>query len=167
MTNTYLQIELRLLLLRHGRRAIVQALAELGEQTPEDVERELAAAHERKKKRKAAAPSPAELVAKACKDRPEIIELVGTLVTRFENRSFLPNLRDVVRFLDQAGYPHGRLRSRRKAVGHVVKALSQTSTDELRRLNAPPSSSGESDYALLAREIMGGDRGDPSTPHQR
>jgi hypothetical protein len=158
MTNIFLKLEMRLVLLRYGRRAIVEALADMGEQTPEDIERELAAAQEKKTSRRSVPKLPVDLIADACRDRPEIAEILRTFVTRFENRSFLPKLRDIERFLDRVGFPHGRMKSRRAAVGHVIKALSQINADELRRLAALPSPQGESDYALLAREIMGGDR---------
>jgi hypothetical protein len=160
MTEQILALELRLLILRYSRRRIIDAFAALGDQTPEEVERELAAVLERKARRntKPKERIASDLIADACRDRPEIVELVSTLVSRFENRTFLPELRDVVRFLDRAGVSHGKLKSRRLSTPVIVVALARLNADELHRLAAPPATEGDSDLALLAREIMGGGR---------
>jgi hypothetical protein len=160
-----LKIELRLLLLRYGRRKIVGALAALGDQKPEELDAELALLEQRKVDRKPKKlPAAADLVAQVCRERPESAQILQTLATRYENRTFLPHLRDVERFLDQTGFPHGRLKSRREAARQVVTALCQLNIEELKRLAAPPQGQGDSDFALLAREIMGRGRtqGGPS-----
>jgi hypothetical protein len=124
------------------------------------VERELIATLERDARRntKPEEPPIAELIANFCQDRPEITELVTNLVGRFENRTFLPQLRDVVRFLDNTGVSHGKLKSRRHSTPTVIRALARLDTDELQRLAGPPAAVGDSDLALLAREIMAGGR---------
>jgi hypothetical protein len=160
MNEQILALELRFLILRYSRRRIIDALAKLGDQTAEEVERELGAALDRKsrsntKKRERRPTS--DLIGDACRDRPEIAEIVTILVSRFENRSFLPQLRDVVRFLDRAGVPHPKLTSRQLALPRVVRALAGLDAEELQRLVASPEK-GESDLAVLAREIMAGGR---------
>lgn len=159
MSDQLLDLELRLLVARHGRRRIISALAKLGDQTLEDVERELNLALERKAQRSKPKDRPtSELIAEACRDRPAVQELVTTLVNRFENRTFLPQLRDVVRFLDRTGTTHGKLKSRRASTAKLIAALSTRSPDELRQLESSPSAEGDSDFAILAREIMAGGR---------
>jgi hypothetical protein len=160
MNEQILALELRLLILRYSRRRIIETLATLGAQTPEDVERELTAALERKARRdtKGKVKPTSGLIADACQGRPEILELVTTLVNRFENRTFLPQLSDVVRFLDRTGVSHGKLKSRRLSTPVLVGALARLGADELGRLAAPPAADGESDLAVLAREIMAGGR---------
>jgi hypothetical protein len=160
MNEQILALELRLLILRYSRRRIIDALAKLGDRTPEEIERELNAALENKTRRNAKPKErpTSELIAGVCQDRPELMELVTTLVNRFENRTFLPQLRDVVRFLDRAGVSHGKLKSRRVSTPKIIGALAKLSADELRQLAAPPPAGGDSDFALLAREIMAGGR---------
>jgi hypothetical protein len=160
MNEQILALELRLLILRYSRRRIIDALAKLGDQTAEELERELTAALKRKARRNAKPKErpTSDLIADACRDRPEITELVTILVSRFENRTFLPQLRDVVRFLDRTGVSHGKLKSRRLSTTAIVSALARLDIDELGRLVAPPAAEGESDLALLAREIMAGGR---------
>jgi hypothetical protein len=159
MSDQLLSLELRFLILRYSRRRLIEALAKLGDQTFEDVERELSLALEHKARRSKPKDRPtSELIAEACRDRPDTRELVTTIVNRFENHSFLPQLRDVTRFLDRAGTSHGKLKSRRASTPKVVEALAARTVDELRQLAAAPSAESESDFAILAREIMAGGR---------
>jgi hypothetical protein len=160
MNDQILALELRLLILRYSRRRIIDALARLGDQTREEVESELNVALERKTRRnsKPKQRPTSDLIADACRDSPETVEPVTTLVSRFENRTFLPQLRDVVRFLDRAGISHGKLKSRRASTPRVVAALAKLNAEELRQLAAPPIPGVENDFALLAREIMAGGR---------
>ena len=111
MNDKFLEFELRLLTLRYGRHELLHALARLGEQTPEELEQQIRRAEER---RKAKPPRPAimDLVAGECRERPEITELLRALAIKFENRVFLPNLRDVQRFLDRNDAVQGKLKSR-------------------------------------------------------
>jgi hypothetical protein len=100
LTDDLLKLEVRLLLLQHGRKKVVQTLAALGEQTLEQLENDLRAAEERKPTKKRKVFSVSEAVANAARERPDAAELLQLLVTRYENRTFLPQLKDVQRFLD-------------------------------------------------------------------
>ena len=155
-----LQLELRLLMLRYSRRKILEGLAALGEQTLEAIEAELTAVHEattRKKSKARPKPQLSEVITQECQGRPEIAKVVQLLATRFENRTFLPQLKDVQRFLDRFGAAsRGRLKSRSTAVGKIIHVLAQMHLDELTRL-AEPAPANDSDYAVLARQIMGRD----------
>lgn len=156
MTDDLLKLQVRLLLLQHGRKKVVQTLAVLGEQTPEQFESELSAAEERKPTKKRKVVSVSEAVANAVRERPDAAELLQLLATRYENRTFLPHLKDAQRFLDRSGAPHRKLKSRNEAGVHVITALFRLRIEELRQLAAKSvSSKGDSDYALLAREIVG------------
>jgi hypothetical protein len=61
---------------------------------------------------------------------------------------------NVQRFLDRAGSAAGKLRSREAAAPILVRALSKLTREELLRLVRNNESPGESDFSLLAREIM-------------
>jgi hypothetical protein len=157
VTDKLLELEVRLLILRHGRAKVLVALATAGDQQVADVEKQIAAAEERKTKRKpkSAAATP-DLVALTCRDRPENAPLVQTILNRYENRTFLPQLRDVQRLLDRLSADPVKLKSRKAATRPLAEALSRLSAEELRRLTSAPASNADSDYALLAREIMAG-----------
>jgi len=157
MTNNLLEIELRLLLLRYSRRRILEALAVLRESTVEEIEAELSLIEERVVSHKPrTTPSATDLVYEMSRARPESIEFLQALAARYDNRTFLPHLRDVQRFLDRIGFAHGQLKSRRAAARHMLTALCRLSVDDLKRLSTHGATTS-GDYEMLAREIMGKD----------
>ena len=159
MIDQFLLLELRVLILQHGRRKVLEALAILGEQTVDQVEQEIVGSEQRRKARTQRKPkSVAELIAATCKGRENIERPVSVLMTRYENRMFLPQLRNVERFLDRVGIRHGRLKSRVAAVPKIIEALSQLSEEELNGLYQDTASAEQTDFVLLAREIMGGQK---------
>jgi hypothetical protein len=149
-----LKLDVQLLLLRYGRRKVLDMLATLGEQTAEQLELELRAVQGRRTKRVRKTSSALDVLPEISGPVPEVAEALRLLATRYENRMFLPQIRDVQRFLDRLGVPHKALRSRRDASRRVMIALSKLTLDELTQLSKLPESNS-SDYADLAREIMG------------
>lgn len=159
-----LELELRLLLLRYGRRLVLETLASLGTQTIEDFEREISAIEDRRDRRAhKTAPSARTLIMEAFRDRPEVIIAVETLVANYEKRTFLPQMRDVQRFLNRYGEGSGRLRSRRTALTQLIEALAKMTPAQIADLSKTSEGSNDSDYALLAREIM---KGEPTRRHR-
>ncbi len=164
MTESLLDIDVRLLVLRYGRQKVLAALSRLVEQTPADLEEQLQALAQKTSSGRKKAPNLAlvEIAVSECRDRSEVMEPLRALALAFENRTFLPNLRDVLRFLDRAGAPAQKFKSRAIAGPVVIRTLSKLPKDELISLASRNSSGGESDYSLLSRAIMGGasdDRG--------
>jgi hypothetical protein len=155
MTNGLLELEVRLLILRHGRRRVLETLAAVSDQSIETVEQELRRLEDKKKAKSRKRKSSEELVSSAGEQRPEIKDRLATLIVRYENRVFLPQLREVERFLNHARVTHGKLKSRAAALPKVVEALSGLSVRELENLLETSSASGESAYSRLANEIMG------------
>ena len=153
MNSKLLDVDVQLLILRYGRSQVLEALARLGKQTVEDLELQLRAV-EQKSKAKRTTPPAIDLLASACRERPEITESLRALAVRFDNRTFLPHLRDVRRFLDRIGAPPAKLGSRASAAPFLVRALAKLTPEELSRLSVPDESAGESDYSLLAHAIM-------------
>jgi hypothetical protein len=154
LTNDLLDIDVRLLVLRYGKTKVLQALAKLSDQTLEDIERQLQVIAQ-KPKPKRTQPTIMDLVAAQAQERPEIAEPLRTLAVGFENRTFLPQLRHVQRFLDRSGTTHGKFKSRTAAAPAVIRTLAKLPADDLVRLTTTDDSSTDSDYAILARAIMG------------
>ena len=152
MSSKLLDIDVQLLILRYGRPKVLQALARLGKQTVEDLEHQLRATAQ-KPKAKRPKPSAMDLLTSACRERPEIAELLRALAVRFDNRTFLPHLRDVRRFLDRIGTP-AKLTSRAAAAPFLIRALAKLTPEDLSQLSVTDESAGESDYSLLAKAIM-------------
>jgi len=158
MKDELLDIDVRILVLRYGREKVLAALSRLVEQTPAQLEEQLQALGHKKSagRRKAPNPSLVEVATSECREDPEILEPLRVLAVAFENRSFLPNLRDVQRFLDRAGASPQKFKSRAIAGPAVIRALSKWPKAELASLASRDASGGESDYSLLSRAIMGG-----------
>jgi hypothetical protein len=155
MDNNLLNLELRVLLLRYGRSRVIEALAQLGEQSLDEVQAEITAAEQKPRgKKRAAIQSATEIAAELAREKPEISDALQALAAGYDNRTFLPQLRDVQRFLQRTGTSASHVRSRRDAARPLVIALSRLGADELNRI-VPSSSSRDNDYALLAREIIG------------
>lgn len=154
MTNDLLEIDVRLLVLRYGRTRVLEVLARTGNLSLDDLERRLQALAERAKPKRAKR-SLMDLVATELEQHPAISDPLRRLAVAFENRTFLPQLRDVIRFLDRNGVTHGKLKSRAAAAPVLVRFLARLPADELARLGVPDKATSDSDYALLARAIMG------------
>jgi hypothetical protein len=150
-----LEIDVRLLILRHGRQRLLEAIARLGEQTVEEIEHQLQILESKPKPIRAEKLRLIDMVASECRKRPGIEEPLRALVLKFENHTFLPHLRDVRRFLERLGVSTATLISSREAAGPtLVRVLSKLSGEELSTLANESRASRESDYSLLARAIM-------------
>ena len=166
MKDELLDIDVRLLVLRYGRQKVLAALSRVTEQTPAELEQQLLSfGRPRSADRRSAPTKPLVEVAEAeSRGHSEILEPLRLLAQAFENRSFLPNLRDVERFLDRVGARPQKFKSRAMAGPVIIRTLSKLPKDELSSL-ASRDASGESDYSLLSRAIMGGapdDKGNSS-----
>ncbi len=161
MMDQLLPFEIRLLILRYGCRKVLEAMATVGDQSLEDLERQLVALEARIRSRVKRTPKPAqELIAAASKGQRETERLLSAVINRYQNRTFLPQLRDVERFLNHRGVAHTRLKSRVAALPKIIDGLSRLSQEQLKALAEDIGTEGQSDFALLAHQIMGGQKGD-------
>lgn len=153
--------EVSLLLMRHGRSAIVRELAQQLGRSEEDLWRELDRLREnsamvRESKRNVAEFS----VQKVVEGRPEIAGDIKALEARFNNRTFLPELRDVKRFLEQQGAKGLVVKSRSVAKKRVFETLARMDIDRLKMLTQDAPSSSDSSLGLISDQILrrrGGD----------
>ena len=155
--KTLLELDLRLLILRYGRQPVLKALAGLGDQTAEQLEQQLREL-EQKPRRSTAERSKLQLnevVASECKEHPEKADFLRSVAVNFENRTFLPQLRDVQRFLDRIGASARTLKSRAAAGPVLIHALSKLPREELLKVTTTERSPHEGDYSLLTQAIMG------------
>ena len=157
--DQFLDLEIRLLLLRYGRRRVIESLASGADESVEALERQISELESKKKTPpRSKKPTPPELVAAACEDRPGVEGQVRNLIASYENRTFLPRLREVERFLDHTGVRHSKLKSRVAALPKVIQALAGMSESQLKELLEVAAHDKGSDFALLANEIMRRDR---------
>jgi hypothetical protein len=149
-----INLEVRFLLARYGRERVLEALASVGEVDPSQIESAVAAYESRSKRsgQRSAADASA-LVEKLGLD-PDTKALVHELATAYESGSFLPQLREVRRFLASTGI-EGTVKSRRDALPRVVQALSRCGADHLRDLTSRSDDSRRGDLGLIADQILG------------
>ncbi|MBI4025456.1 MAG: hypothetical protein HY360_10785 [Verrucomicrobia bacterium] len=157
MTTDILNFEVRFLLAKYGRRKVLEALARARDTTVEQLEQEL-------RKWETARPAKKPRQGPSVEDRLETLRtcesaklpLVRELGHLYEARLFLPSLRDAEDFLARNGEVQHPPKSRKEALPLVLNVLSALAEFQLKELLADcKRSSSESDYVLLARQIMG------------
>ena len=163
VTDQLLEIDVQVLLIRHGRQRVLNVLARLGEQSLAQLEQELRALAERPKVEKSTKSrrSLIDIAEEEARERPAIFEPLRAIAVNYENHSFLPYLRDVRRLLNRLGASDATATSRASAGPVLIRALAKVTPEELLALSMSTGSPHESDYSLLSRAIMG------SPPPQR
>lgn len=155
MPADLLDLEVQLLVLKHGRQRILRSLAGIEGITEADIERALSAAANAKSA-KVAKPllTSAEMLERTHIESPAKKERVATLLREFDQKRFLPELRSVVRFC----FEHGEKSAAKTRAAALPKVLSILATlpdhelDEL--LNSARNGGGKSGFAHLAAAIM-------------
>ncbi|HZT82764.1 MAG TPA: hypothetical protein VFA26_21215 [Gemmataceae bacterium] len=153
--SRFLDYEVALLLAKYGKTAVLDALARKVQLTPGELEailqgpvREKPAASSRKK------PSLADLVAELAGENPGKAEYLRILYARFGNRTFLPELRDVRRFLEEHDRSAGALKSRADTATRVVKLLADLDVAELQALCQTQPENAYSSLGVISDEIL-------------
>jgi hypothetical protein len=155
MTNRILELQVELLVLQHGRRSVVEAIAGTGGRPAEEIERDIASIQRRKVVKRRKEVNSEETLLREFRGRPDLLPLIRRLLQSYENRIFLPNLRDVQRFVERSGGLKSRLKSRQLAIVPLIRTLAGLTDTEIERIVHDLSAAGSNDYELLAREIMG------------
>jgi hypothetical protein len=151
-----LDLELRLLLARHGRDRVIAALARVSDTSPEEIEETLRE-FERSTSRRRVKPQKTVRAILADLKIPskKIFDLVSEAAGLLEAKVIFPNRREVIAFLRKHGIDRSGAKSRREALPQVLRILSSLDEPQLREVLETASRSGESDYALLANKILG------------
>lgn len=168
MTDQVLNLQLRLLIAQYGKPKVLGNLADLDQVKIEDIEQEIASINAKRKARsRSRRPlrTMMELVDAECRKHPEIAEPLRTLAIAFQNRIFLPQLRDCQRFLEGVNPNQGKLKSRDTAAKPVLCVLVELARHDLERLIEQNSESKESDFSALARTIMQGSSTNKENQH--
>jgi hypothetical protein len=156
VTSTkFLEYEIALLVAEFGDQAVLTALANrLG--TPyEDLHTKLEEigktfALKRSKKR----PTPESAVDKVLSKNPDKADVLRQLISRFENRQFLPTIRDVQRFFEEHTGRKTKIDSRAKALPKLLSLLSEIDVRELDRLSRSENDPSDSALSLISNEIL-------------
>lgn len=157
-TKEFVNIDVSLILLRHGRTAVLSAIAhQIGMS-----EKELTGEIERLRAAKQAS------IAKKNK-RSNVFDLEAVLVggdektgylrslsDRFDNRTFLPELKDLRRFLERHGNGASFVKSRANAKTKLFRILATLSELELEKISIETHDRPRvSSLGLISDEILG------------
>jgi hypothetical protein len=161
--DALIKIEVRLLAARYGRRRVIEALAAIDNVDLAVIESEIekfeAKAKQRRQKQRRRKGVP-ELIEQV--DLPDNSrQIVERMAYAYEEKQFLPVLRDVKRFLESQGVAANKLRSRLDALPRVIEVLARQSNEGLEKLVAESQTSAQGDLGVIADQILG--RGDGSS----
>ena len=126
--RTLLDLELRLLVARHGRAQIAKALSTIEGVDVALIDDDIKS-YERKKAKKEAQRRPErsiEEMVRQANPRHAVRDLVEKLARAYKERDFLPEFRDVRRFLESRRISVGKFRSRSDAFPHFFACLRNT-----------------------------------------
>lgn len=158
LSSKFLDYEIALLLAKYGKTALLEALARKLQLAPDELERILETQLNEKSVPQSKRPSPVDLVAQLAGAYPNKAPLLRTLQNRFEDRTFLPELRDVRRFFEQHRHPLGASRSRAEALPKVLRLLAELEVAELEALCQAQREGGYSSLGVISDEILRRDK---------
>lgn len=145
-----------MLLAKYGVNRVLESIAKRRDMSVEEIERELRRLEEtRKKSRTSHRKTAKEIVDKAKVENPEKRQILVSLASRFDNKTFLPELRDARRLLERFNSNQKSLKSRADAAPLVFRLLARLPIADIREIASDFDSSGESTYSKLAAAIMG------------
>ena len=153
-----LGLELRLLIARHGKPRVSEVLSSIEEFDLATLDSEVKAYEEGRSRRRRAQPRPRksvdEMIRQANPENPDAEPLIRRLALAYEDKRFLPGLREVKRFLEFRQISADRFRSRADALPVVIKVLAKADPHELAAFDEKREARG-GDLGIIAAQILG------------
>ena len=159
-----LGLELRLLIARHGKARINEALSSMEDVGLATLDADVKAYEgktRRSRARSRSRKSIDDLIQDANPENPDAERYIRKLAHAYEDRQFLPEFREVKRFLESRRKSAVKFRSRADALPAVIQVLAQTELDELATLDERRRSRG-GDLGIIANQILGRGNGSGS-----
>ncbi len=154
--NDFLRLQLRLLISQFGQQTVVAVLAGLSGFSSEQLEAEIATSRSKKQPKVPRREKSLDEIIGGLPVKLEDARTLARIGRLYEAKQFLPTLRDAEEFLRREGKPDKSFKSRRAALEAVLKAVSEMPSDEMQSLLLRlTGSDGQSDFALLANQLMG------------
>lgn len=152
-----LRYQLLLLMAAYGREKVLAALASILTVSEQDLRTTLDDIQKMKPaaKRKSKAQNQEETIEQLIAENPERGDMLRILVARFNRKAFLPELKDVNRFLERRSSGARPQKSRAAGLPAVIKSLLQIDTNELAALCEQPDVDGYSALGIISDEILG------------
>ena len=157
--TTLLDLELRLLIVRHGKAQVSEALSAIDEVDLDAIDSGIKVYEDedntwKNKPQRRPRKSIEEMMRDVKPDSLDAERLIRKLVIAYENKEFLPQFRDVRRFLESRRIQVEKFRSRAAALPVVLSVLAELQTDHLQELDANRLV-GESDLGIISDQILG------------
>ena len=156
MKAELLQIEVEVLLLKYGEASVLKALSAATASTEEELRRKINVLKEKKTKTTKstiAKKQPLDVAKEVIAGSTNEDQLMS-LAVLYQNRQFLPQLKDVKRFLGRFNITKV-VKNRNDATRIVFESLSRCSQEELMGFTSDSNTGGQSSFAKLAEHIMG------------
>lgn len=155
VTQNILELEVRLLILKYGYKRVIEALARVRNENPEKIEELINEIEQKKlKKTKPNKISVEEISYKVASEHPDKAPQIQQLAIKFDNKIFLPQLKDVRRFLEKQGTLPKPIKTRQAGAKQVFDVLGRLSVNELDELIGS-ATNDQSDFSILADQIIG------------
>src|SRR6267143_1141161 len=150
-----INFETRLLLVKYGSNAVLEALAGIKNVSIDELHERLGRVEAaRSRRREKVVKSPDTLV-QELRLPEERMAAIKTIASHYQSRRLFPNLRDVSSFLRRHGVEAKRFKSRNDAFPKLLRVLALLDTLELRSIVDDADRSDSADFAMLADRLMG------------
>ncbi len=151
-----LTIEVRVLLMKCGYKKLIQALSEVKNDSIEKIEEDLRKLELLKRnKSKPHTRSIDDIVSKIINDNPEKADQLHRLAARYENKTFLSQLRDARQFLERNSVNPQVPKSRSSAVSQVFRTLASLDISQLEEYLVTSGTGTDNALSILSDQIMG------------
>ncbi len=156
MINKILEIEIKILLLKHGYKSIITALSKIKDTSIESVISDIEKQEERNllnKNKKAIKTDYIDLVYSKIQAH-ENKEYLLSLLTQFQNKTFLPELKDVRKFIEQSGGNPVKAKSRMDSVKILFETLMKMNGAKIIEINNQQKNYKSNVFSELSNEII-------------
>ena len=156
MKENLLQLELRLLIHKYGYDSVLQVLADTKGNSLKEIELLLSNLEKKTVRNKVPPKKKSELeIAEEVIKSSEHYSMLKKLAINYQNKTFLPQLKDVKRLLEQHGVKSKSIKSRLLATRKVFDLIKELDEKELHELMLDEKENGETAFSALASEIIG------------
>ena len=163
MKKNILNIEIRLLIEKYGYKTVLSSLSEIKNTSLEEIESLMVSLESKKTSGRKQARKKTELeLAEKTISGSENSELLIELGKRFQNKTFLPQLKDVKRMFERSRIDSSNIKSRHSSTVKLFELLKRMSKHELEALLSEVQDNSESAFSALSKEIIGGQPNKPS-----
>lgn len=158
----YLDIEIRLLLIKYGKQACLKAFAGVLDHPPQLLEldimkmrREITPPSTQTRTRTRTRTPPSFNINAIIEKNPSKESLLRKINSKFESKDFLPELKDVRRFFDRYKGTSPTFKSRAAAQPKLLELIASIEKEELEKLLIARSNlSSQSSLGLISDEIL-------------